>query len=642
MQNNLKESILSFFRIVFNVTVCFAIFRIVQIFLLVSHLPSFVLVCKSATIGLFNDFLLVCTSLIITFPLHILFSKISVKVAEKITLVVYALLLVIEILLTYFYNEATVPLGATVFYYSLQEIIEIIKTSNHTPWFHYLIAAIVVGIFFVLKKINSSKNVRRCTYCLIGLIGISAIVKFSSSRANMFNAEIYFSANKTSFFIKDCCIEMYYLHQSTHNIDVKTESFQSYFPNRVFVDKAYPFEYKNDSKDVLSSFFRKTDSQPNIVIIIVEGLARENSGPNSRYASVTPFLDSLGRNGLYWENCFSTATRTMTVLPSILGSLPFGNGGFLATKDTIFYNSLPKILRQNYYAFNFFYGGWLGFDNMKRFLMDNSVQAYIPQEIIDNSNEKNQWGLYDSVTFSEAIKCINFKEKHLDVFLTLTSHEPISYPNQKYYENEYEKMDNTNPKKENIAVYQYVDKSIKDLIDEYKKHENFENTIFIITGDHNCLSVSINTENITNEEAILYRYHVPLIIWSPLLTQSRTFSTIVSHRDITPSILSFFKNNYETKVPTTVSWINYGLDTVDIAQSSSFNPQIDATSRRVSNLIYKNYFLYDGKNYEIYTENKLLHLRKSDETLDSIKDLYNCYKSLDYFVMKNNKLNKHE
>jgi hypothetical protein len=57
------------------------------------------------------------------------------------------------------------------------------------------------------------------------------------------------------------------------------------------------------------------------------------------------------------------------------------------------------------------------------------------------------------------------------------------------------------------------------------------------------------------------RFHVPLIIYSPLLKRSAHFQSISSHLDITPSMIAFLKKNYHVDAPAAVTWVGSGLDT---------------------------------------------------------------------------------
>jgi uncharacterized sulfatase len=57
------------------------------------------------------------------------------------------------------------------------------------------------------------------------------------------------------------------------------------------------------------------------------------------------------------------------------------------------------------------------------------------------------------------------------------------------------------------------------------------------------------------------RYHVPLIIYSPMLQRTSQMSSVSTHFDISPTLLAYLHHNYKTKGPSLVSWIGQGLDT---------------------------------------------------------------------------------
>lgn len=98
-----------------------------------------------------------------------------------------------------------------------------------------------------------------------------------------------------------------------------------------------------------------------------------------------------------------------------------------------------------------------------------------------------------------------------------------------------------------------MDDAIRLFMNEYRKRADFANTIFIITGDHRMPEIPMSTK--------IDRYHVPMIVYSPLLKRTARFSSVSSHFDLPPTLLAFLKNNYKIKLPGINSWIGEGLDT---------------------------------------------------------------------------------
>ncbi|MCQ2605015.1 MAG: LTA synthase family protein [Bacteroidales bacterium] len=590
---------------------------------------------KNNLLGFCFDTTYTIPGALLVLPLYLLSSKIFPKATNTIFRILLCISLYIGLTLVSFYAKAQFPLDRILFLYSLSEIKETIINSGLAPWWMYLIYILYPIVFFYATKIQIElkKFVLIPVISIIALCGTIRITCYDNSIENLSYPE---QCNKACYFVSSI-IE----GNTLNNFDKETiyknaKTFHSYFPERIFKSQKCPFLHEKDTTSNLLPFFDLQEKKPNIVLIIVEGLAKENSGKYSTYTTATPFLDSLSEHALTWNNCLSVSQRTAGVLPGTLGALPFGRGGFMAyKKDAPDFYSLPKFLKENGYDFSFYYGGWCGFDDMSHFIdLQDGKQCF--EKNYDTTSQRNNWGLLDKFLFKEAINNIDFSSEkpRFEVYMTLTSHDPWEYPQKEQYVSQYiektnEQKAKQNPDKIAAASYLYVDESIQQLIQDYSTHEGFENTIFIITGDHN-----FNTNTF-----ILERYHVPLIIWSPMLNRVKEIPAVVSHRDIPASITTMLSKQYNMKQPESVSWINSQLDTSSTFRSTTFAPQIDV-SRNVVSMIYNQYYVYENTCYNIrYNKNRLqLHKVKEKALNDSIKKLLNTYKYLDLYVCSCNAL----
>jgi hypothetical protein len=80
----------------------------------------------------------------------------------------------------------------------------------------------------------------------------------------------------------------------------------------------------------------------------------------------------------------------------------------------------------------------------------------------------------------------------------------------------------------------------------------WRNTILVITGDHLLPELPMGTRT--------ERYHVPLIIHSPLLRAPARIKSISSQMDLVPSLLAYLAHNYRLRTPEQVTWLGTGLD----------------------------------------------------------------------------------
>lgn len=545
------------------------------------------------------------------------------------------ILLLISMFLVAFYAQSGFPLDRLIFVYTFEEIIETVTSSNSTTWWIYACIALVPCAYIWASKKSFTPNLTaKLAVAAILLVSVTIrLCKYDDSVKNRNYAE---ECNKLGFFIRSSAT-MLKGDNTDNELDIsKVRRLWSMLPNHEFISERTPFLHKSNSQNTLAPFLNLGDQKPNLVFVCVEGLGRENSGKNSKYASATPFLDSLASQSLSWENCLSTSQRTVSALPSILGALPFGTFGFMAMKsEAPEFHSLPRILEKNGYKFSFYYGGWGDFDDMGTFIAMNNGKQYFEKKF-GKDVPRNEWGLHDKFLFDEAVKRIDFESEtpRIDFYLTLTTHKPWDYPDKQHYVELYRQEcqrqgKSENPEYEAAASYLYADEAIKMLIDRYSENKGFDNTIFIITGDH----------NFNDNTFILERYHVPLIIWSPMLTKTQDIKALASHRDITPTLLALLGDKYNITIPQNVAWLNTGLDTATTFRSQLFSPQIDL-SRELKLLVYNDYYVYGDEVYSFTFNNEMLDIETiRDEVLcDSLRDMQKTYRELDYFVCKNDAL----
>ena len=575
-------------------------------------------------------------------PLYLLIHHFSDKAARWTFRIIGAVMLLISNAMIMYYMSAYIPLDKVFFDYSVKELIYISQSTGSFVWWGYAGLLLIPAVFFVVSRRELGLDKRwGWVWLVLVVLGFLAwdvpqwMYKTREDKNTVCNKQEFFWS---SLIQKEARFERFDQRDLEQQRD-RIEAFQALFPEDEFVDYRYPFAHVDKSPDVLSRYFDlDPERMPNLVFIISEGLSREFSGYNSKLPSATPFLDSLADQSLCWLNCLSTSQRTIGVMPSMFGSLPFGKRGFMQSSNCPRFHSLVGILKDNGYHPSFYYGGWLCFDDMCYFLNDLGVEDYLPDHENYPAEMQNTWGLYDEYLFSESLKELkNLSTLHsqLSIYLTLTTHDPFDYPDKERYtamyldllERHHQKQDVQPSQYEQYASYLYYDDCLRKFFKDYQQLPEYENTIFVITGDH-CF-------NAQSEE--LDKYHVPFIVWSPMLKESHRFPALVTHRDVTPSFLAMMKQRYHVAAPEIVSWLNTGLDTASTFRSNTFTPQLK-NSRKMDNMVYRDYFYDEGNIYRFGYENDRLILTPVDNP--QMKDLMNEYRAMDDYVMNNDALVK--
>lgn len=589
--------------------------------------------------GLFTDiaycgkFMLVA---LITFSaLHL----ISPKSAKTLIRICFSIGICASMLLVAYFASTHIPLDSILLAYSPKELFTTIK-ANGGHNILIICAIAIISIAFAIiprRKIIIAKWISATT---IAILVASLFFPGLDKEKFRFDKEYYILENKIAYLAKSISSDSTTIQYTDDELKELSVEFESYFPEYQFTNYRFPFMHKRTCKDILGEYLEPCGEKPDIVIIIAEGLCNEVSGANSIATSATPFLDSLSEHSLVWENCLSTSERTFGALPSILGALPFGDKGFMSYRNDVpDFKSLATILHDNGYRNTFFYGGWYGFDDMDIFAGHNHMDNYFSDSKYENIAERSEWGLLDEFIFVHSLEAMKNDKKtpRLNVYLTLSTHDPYDYPNAETYSQKYLDRQKLAPRKKQIkkkineyASFMYLDDCLKDFIEKYKSLESYKNTIFVITGDHRFIT-STNTASVDN-------FHVPLIIWSPMLKEGKKFTALTTHRNISPTLLAFLGDKCGLSVPETSTVLNFGLDTATEFSANTFSPHFDA-GKKLKALTYGEYYITGGKIYkygstlgkitltEVNADPKLLHLTE-------------LYTKLEHYIMNNNALTR--
>ncbi|MCK3683024.1 LTA synthase family protein [Maribellus sp. YY47] len=570
----------------------------------------------------------------------------SQKAARYFFILVSVLLVLGDMLLLKYFSASMVPLGADLFGYSVKEIKQTIQVSGELKIVPFVFMALfllyMIRIFqrHVYYKLKPWMLGVFCILMIASLLPLSFLKQQPSNYNNEFS--MFAATNKLNFFGESVVNHYLYkgeLDQQNYTFKTSEVTEDGTFS---YVDAEYPFLHTETTPDILSPYFQLKETPPNLVFIVVESLGRAYSGEDAYLGSFTPFLDSLMQHSLYWENCLSTSGRTFEVLPSTLASLPFGKKGFTELGENMpDHISLISLLKNEAaYKSSFTYGGEAHFDNMDVFLNRQGVD-----EIIDNSNfgadyEKLPasasgftWGFGDREIFRRYLSKIQTDtvQPRIDVMMTLAMHDPFNVPDQDKYIAEFQQRVNALNLDDKTRTFNhgydkqfstvlYFDDALRYFFREYCQLPSFENTIFVITGDHRMPEIPISTQ--------LDRFHVPLVIYSPMLKKAEKFSSVVTHFDITPSLVALLDGNNMISRPAVAAWIGHGLDDHKDFRNRNSYPLM-RNKNEILDFIDEDMMLANGIIYQVY-KNMDIEPEKASQKTEEIKA------KLDNFILKNN------
>ncbi len=581
------------------------------------------------------------------------FFLINKKTAVIIFRVLGIIFVFIYLLLILYFSKAALPLGSDLFGYSLAEITHTVGSAGGFnliyPIAFIVFIALIFAVFNRFDKIKLPKAVIYLFYffVVISVLGAKNLAPKSREFANTSDytlavdkLQFFVAKSYNFFFVGDFEIPISNYYYDTDNKD--TTGFK-------YVDSNYPFLHIENSPDVLGNYFNIGTKKPNIVFLVTESLGKGYSGEGAYLGSFTPFLDSLAQHSLYWDNFLSCGGRTFAFPSSIFGSLPFAQKGFLELGNNMPpHFSIIKLLVSIGYTARFFYGGDSHFDYMDTFFKKQNVSQIIDLKNfgpgysqMPSSGNGFTWGYGDKELFEKYFQVINKDtSKHrIDISMTLSMHSPFLIANQNYYKGEVDKIISKlnlssdiiaqdKSYRQMLSTVVYTDDAYRYFFNQYKKRADYNNTIFIITGDHRMPEIPILNQ--------IDRFHVPLIIFSPMLKRTAIFSSVSSQFDIAPSILAFLNKNYKIQIPTETTFMGSGLDTVRQFRDVHSYPLM-RNKNELLDYLYHDYFLSDKILYRI-DENLNLIPSNNQIMLDKVGNLFDDFMQRNDYMLKTKKL----
>lgn len=279
------------------------------------------------------------------------------------------------------------------------------------------------------------------------------------------------------------------------------------------------------------------EKHPNIVVITVESLSADYLGVFGNQQGLTPNLDKLAQESLFFTKVYATGTRTVRGLEALTLSIPPTPGQSIVRRpdnDDLF--TLGSVLNNHNYKSWFIYGGYGYFDNMNDFYEKNNYQILdrtsIPK---DKIMTETVWGVADEVIFGEAVENLDKAyangEKVFQMIMTTSNHRPYIYPDGR--------IDIPSPGGTSGAV-KYTDWAIGNFLAEAKKHPWFQDTVFVIVADHQAASAG-------KTEVPIKKYHIPLMVYAPGIIAPGRVDRLMSQIDVAPTLLGLLNFSYTSR-----------------------------------------------------------------------------------------------
>lgn len=261
---------------------------------------------------------------------------------------------------------------------------------------------------------------------------------------------------------------------------------------------------------------------------------------------VTPFLNKLAKESYYFNNFYHQTGQGKTsdsefILENSYYGLP--RGAVFTQKSQNTYDGMAKILTENHYETAVFHGNNASFWNRDVIYPKLGYQKFFDEKYF-NITEDNSvgYGLEDKPFFEQSIPLMKtLKQPYYAKFITLTNH----YPYEMREENISIEPHTTGDKSVDryFQTMKYADESLELFFNQLKEEGMYENSIFVIFGDHYGISKNHNKamEQVIGKEINDYEtaelQKVPLIVHIPG-HKGKTITQISGQVDLKPTIMN--------------------------------------------------------------------------------------------------------
>jgi len=304
----------------------------------------------------------------------------------------------------------------------------------------------------------------------------------------------------------------------------------------------------------------KSDSgftnNPNVVIIFMESVGLNRMGLMGNPLNPTPVLDSLSSNGVFFSKFYIPWVSTSRSVFTMLTGIP-DVANRTSSRNPIIRDQYSIISQFKDYDKYYMIGGSASWANISS-LVTYNIKGMNLVEMEDFDRPRvDVWGISDLDLFREANYLLgnskSSQKSSFTIIQTAGNHRPYTIPN----DNEGFKIESVETgvlksagfkSIEQFNAIRLLDHSIGKFFKMASESSYFDNTVFVLFGDHGTADPKAEHMRADDYELKLRSYNVPLIIYAPKILESPQEITSASGlADLMPTIAGICKIPYLNK-----------------------------------------------------------------------------------------------
>lgn len=311
------------------------------------------------------------------------------------------------------------------------------------------------------------------------------------------------------------------------------------------VDTAKMEEYMASKQDDTTDFFGLAKGK-NVVLISMESTQNFVINQKVNDREITPFLNDLIKESFYFNQIYDQTAQGKTSDSEFMidtSLYPLSGGSVFVRRPENTFTSLQHLLKENghYYSASF-HGNDPSFWNREKMYENLGYDRFFSKQDYEVTDENSvNYGIKDIPFFEQSVEHMKtMPEPYLAKLITLTNHFPFLLDEN----DQLIAMGNTDEGVVNryVTTVRYQDEAIKRLFQTLKDNGMYEDTIFVLYGDHYGISKKYEaalSQMLGDEYSPINHIHyrqVPVIIHIPG-EGGETISVPGGEIDIRPTLL---------------------------------------------------------------------------------------------------------
>jgi len=505
----------------------------------------------------------------ILFPIAFLsiFKRLSPYYSEKMKRIWTIYLGILTLLVLFFYGadfgqfayvNARLNADALIFAQDPQESLQMIWQTYPVVWILIALIGAVLMMIWMFRRIHvgvEGRNMhihkftfkRRYHFLALLILGWFMYGFFTYRPLNFYRAFNLNDAFKSNLALNP--LQNFFTTLRFSKPDFNNNAKEYYSDIDSFLNLSKKNVKEGTYNRLEHSGSRALESQPNIVLVICESFSMYKSSMSGNPLNSTPYFDSITKQGIFFERCYSPSFGTARGVFSILTGTPDVQLSKFASRNEASVKQRTIINDFAGYEKFYFIGGRSQFNNFSG-LINNINNVKIYEEGSYKAPKVNVWGISDKNLFLEANEVMAKQEKpFFSIIQTADNHRPFNIPEEdkdfvqkSINEDTLHKYGFESEKEFN--AFAYTDYCFKKFLQAASKEAYFENTIFVFVGDHGVEGNASNIYPAAWTSQRLAEEHVPLLFYAPYLLNAQKRTEAVSQIDVLPTIAGMLQMPY--------------------------------------------------------------------------------------------------